>query len=304
MPGRPTFDLQSHSRSSDGALRAREVVARPPRRRGRAARADRPRHRRRRRRGGAPRAREHGLALSPAAELSARRTATTRTCTSSATSSTPPTPRCATRSRTSAPTARGAIERDGRPRCASSASRSTTPAGRARREAGSRSGRPHLADAVLAHPGQRRAARARGDRTARTSCSRPTSCRARRPTSRARGRPSPRRSRSSTPPAASRCGRTRSGTSTTPEEVRARSTASRAEGLDGVECFYATHTREQARLLHDHCERARAAHAPARPTSTAPSTSASPLPRLRALRPRAGARADRGLGRASSRSSR
>jgi predicted metal-dependent phosphoesterase TrpH len=24
-------------------------------------------------------------------------------------------------------------------------------------------------------------------------------------------------------------------------------------GLDGVECFYATHTAEQARLLHDHC---------------------------------------------------
>ena len=28
-----------------------------------------------------------------------------------------------------------------------------------------------------------------------------------------------------------------------------------ASGLDGVECFYATHTREQAELLADHCSR-------------------------------------------------
>ena len=37
------------------------------------------------------------------------------------------------------------------------------------------------------------------------------------------------------------------------DEVLAAIDRFRAEGLDGVECFYATHTREQAELLADRC---------------------------------------------------
>ena len=38
-----------------------------------------------------------------------------------------------------------------------------------------------------------------------------------------------------------------------PDEVLASVERFRAWGLDGIECFYATHTREQAELLADHC---------------------------------------------------
>lgn len=38
-----------------------------------------------------------------------------------------------------------------------------------------------------------------------------------------------------------------------PGEVLAAIDRFRAAGLDGVECFYVTHTREQAELLADHC---------------------------------------------------
>ena len=38
-----------------------------------------------------------------------------------------------------------------------------------------------------------------------------------------------------------------------PDEVLASVERFRACGLDGIECFYATHTREQAELLADHC---------------------------------------------------
>ena len=62
-----------------------------------------------------------------------------------------------------------------------------------REGAGAPLGRPHLADVVLAHPVTRRSCARRGS-TARTRCSRPTSCRARRRTSLARGRRSSRRS--------------------------------------------------------------------------------------------------------------
>jgi 3',5'-nucleoside bisphosphate phosphatase len=39
-----------------------------------------------------------------------------------------------------------------------------------------------------------------------------------------------------------------------PDEVLEAIDRFRARGLDGVECFYATHTREQAELLADRCE--------------------------------------------------
>lgn len=40
-----------------------------------------------------------------------------------------------------------------------------------------------------------------------------------------------------------------------PEEVLAEIDRFRGDGLDGVECFYVTHAREQVELLCDHCER-------------------------------------------------
>jgi predicted metal-dependent phosphoesterase TrpH len=40
-----------------------------------------------------------------------------------------------------------------------------------------------------------------------------------------------------------------------PEEVLSEIDRFRADGLDGVECFYTTHAREQVELLCDHCER-------------------------------------------------
>jgi 3',5'-nucleoside bisphosphate phosphatase len=40
-----------------------------------------------------------------------------------------------------------------------------------------------------------------------------------------------------------------------PDEVTAEIDRFRAEGLDGVECFYPTHDRTQVGLLCDHCER-------------------------------------------------
>jgi predicted metal-dependent phosphoesterase TrpH len=39
-----------------------------------------------------------------------------------------------------------------------------------------------------------------------------------------------------------------------PDDVLASIDRFRADGLDGVECFYATHTREHAELLADRCE--------------------------------------------------
>ena len=129
----------------------------------------------------------------------------------------------------------------------------------ARREAGKPIGRPHLADAVLAHPANAQRLRDGGDRRQGRAVPALPRARARRPTSRAAARPSPRRSRSSTRPAASPSGRTRSGTSTRPTR-RSRTLDEFADaGLDGVECFYATHTEEQTRLLHDARARARAA---------------------------------------------
>ena len=137
----PTFDLQSHSTYSDGALPPAEVVATGRGRRRAAARADRPRHGRRRARGAAqPRV---DIELVPAVELSLGPRRRTRTCTSSATGSTTPTARCSPRSRTSARTASAASSR-WPTSCARSASPSTPPDCST-----SRPGRPHLADALL-----------------------------------------------------------------------------------------------------------------------------------------------------------
>ena len=91
MPDQPSFDLQAHSVHSDGALPAAEVVERAA-----AAGVELfaltdhdtvdgvPE-------AAAPRARA-GAALLPRRRALGRRTAATRTCTSSATSSTSPTP--------------------------------------------------------------------------------------------------------------------------------------------------------------------------------------------------------------------
>ena len=54
-----------------------------------------------------------------------------------------------------------------------------------------------------------------------------------------------------------------------------RSTATAAAGLDGVEVFYASHTREQTLLAGAALRGARAARAPARRTTTGPSTGCS-----------------------------
>ncbi len=68
---RPTFDLQSHSIHSDGALPAADVVARAAAAGRAAARADRPRHRRRRPGGARRRRASTASRITPAAELSA-----------------------------------------------------------------------------------------------------------------------------------------------------------------------------------------------------------------------------------------
>ena len=143
----PAFDLQSHSTHSDGALPPSEVVARAAARGRRAARAHRPRHRRR----ASPRrcaaAREHGIrALARRRALERPRRARGPAHPRLRDRSRRPR-RCWRRWRTSAPTAAAASWR-WPTACASSASRSTTTRSGTARAVG----RPHLADAVLAHP--------------------------------------------------------------------------------------------------------------------------------------------------------
>ena len=87
-----------------------------------------------------------------------------------------------------------------------------------------------------------------------------------------------------------------------PAEVLAEIDRFRADGLDGVECFYVTHTRAQVDVLCDHCERhGTAANRLGRLPRARPAGVLA-VPRLRAVRARAGARADRRY--VSSRSSR
>ena len=251
-PCRPTFDLQSHSMHSDGALPPADVVAHAaaagtellaltdhdtvdgvPEARAAAARHGIALHARGRA------VRRPRRARGPAhPRLRARRHRRGR---------------CRPRCTTSAPTACGASAR-WPTACASSASSSTTRPLEARRQAGKPIGRPHLADAVLAHPANAQRLPTRAS-TAATRSSRPTSSPARRPTWPAAGRPSRRRSRSSTPPAASPSGRTRSGTSTASTRRWRRCDAFADAGLDGVEAFYATHGEEQTRVLHEAAHR-------------------------------------------------
>ena len=171
---------------------------------------------------------------------------------------------------------RGAPDRgDGRP-----AARARLRARRlarcsARREAGKPIGRPHLADAVLAHPANAQRLREEGiegknelfppylvpGAKAYVARSRPTVA------------------------AGDRVIHAAGGVAVwahpfwdldDPRRRIAHARGVRRAGLDGVECFYATHTEEQTRLLHDAADAHGPADAPDPPTSTAPSTTDFP----------------------------
>ena len=160
---------------------------------------------------------------------------------------------------------------------------------RARERAGQPLGRPHLADAVMAHPGQRRQARRRGHRRPRQAVpavSRPRRGRVRRALA-ADGRGGDRRHPPRRRPrglGASVLGRRG------PATALAALDRFGAAGLDGVEAFYATHTEEQTRAARFGGARARAAdHRLGRLPRTR-ARALQPLRRVRALRARAGAR--------------
>ena len=110
-------------------------------------------------------------------------------------------------------------------------------------------GRPHLADALLATPRTRRGWRPRAS-TARTRCSRSTSCRARSPTCRARAPPSRRRSTLIHSSGGVAVWAHPFWDLDDPAETLATLDEFAAAGMDGVEVFYATHSEEQTRLLH------------------------------------------------------
>ena len=245
-PDTPAFDLQSHSTQSDGSLAPAEVVAQAAAAgvellaltdHDTVAGVDE----------ALAAAREHGIRLSPAAELS------------SVHGDHEDLHVLGYELDPSDPGLQAALEdfradRERRimamaDRLRSSASRSTTR----RSRGGASIGRPHLADAVLAHPDNAERLAARGS-TARRSCSRPTSSRARRPTSRAHGRPSRRRSTSSIAAGGVAVWAHPFWDVEDPDEVLRTVRRFAADGLDGVECFYAEHSREQALLLHDACE--------------------------------------------------
>ena len=240
---RPDFDLQSHSVHSDGALAPAEVVAL-------AAAAgmrlmaltdhdtvDGVGRR------CAPRASTACAARRPPS--SPRRRATSRTCTCSATSCATTTRSCATRWPTSAPTAAGASGRwpTG---WRSSASRSTAPRSTRARAGGLAARPPAPRRRGAAHPAQRGQAARGGHRRQERAVPAPTWSRARvayvarsRPTVERGDRRHPRRRRRRGL-GAPVLGRRRRRDGASP-----RSSASRAAGLDGVECFYATHTRSR-----------------------------------------------------------
>ena len=144
----------------------------------------------------------------------------------------------------------------------------------ARREAGKPIGRPHLADAVLAHPANAERLRAEGiagkdelfppylvpGAKAYVARSRPTVAEAIEVIHAAGGvavwaHPF--------------------WDVDAPEEALRTLYEFADAGLDGVECFYVTHTEEQTRLLHDHALRAGCSR-PDRRTSTGPITGDSP----------------------------
>ena len=166
-------------------------------------------------------------------------------------------------------------------------------AGRA--DAGQSIGRPHLAEAVVSHPANR--ARLRAEDACDPSAFLEAYLIEGRPAYRARESPTIPRGDRDDPPCGRRrrAGRTRSGTSPTPIRCGTRSTRFRAAGIDGVECFYVTHTREQTDALVDVLRDPRAAeHGLIRlPRARTPRVLA--LPRVQHLRSRARARTDRRL---------
>ncbi len=237
----PDFDLQSHSTHSDGALPPGEVVALAAQAGLRLlALTDHDTVGGVAEGGGAASGREHGLRVVPAAELSSidgvyddlhvcgylldfRDPALLAALESSA------------------PTARRGRAAWRRP-CARRASRSTTPA-RAAARGGPAVGRPHLAAAAIAHPDNAQRLRAEG-RDEVGAFIEGTSSPAHRvpaahdPDRAGRDRCDPRRGRPG-------------GVGAPvwdlqqPEDVEGAIGAFAAMGLDGVEAFYVTHTREQ-----------------------------------------------------------
>ena len=243
---RPTFDLQSHSIHSDGALPPSEVVAR-------AAAA-----------GvellaltdhdtvdgvaeAAAAARAHGIRALARRRALEPCTASTRTCTSSATSSTSPTPTCSPRCED--------FRADRGRRIQAMADRLRElgfalddARARARRDAGKPIGRPHLADAVLAHPANARAARATRGSTARNALFPPYLV---------PGAAGLRRALAARPsPQAIEVIHAAGGVAVwahpfwdldDPDEALRTLERFAAAGLDGVECFYPTHRRSRPR---------------------------------------------------------
>ena len=288
----PDFDLQSHSVESDGALPPADVVARGRGVRNRTHGADRPRHGRRRAgRRWPPRASTACAARPPPSSRASR--ASSRTCTSAATSCATTTPSCARRSPTSAPTAGGGSGRwpTG---WRSSASRSTARELRARERAGPPLGRPHLADAVLAHPANAPKLRAEGidgkntlfppylvpGAVAYVARSRPTVEEAI-DVIHARGR----RRRLGAPVLGHR--RPRDGARG--DRPLRRGRAGRRRGLLRRPTTRSRRACSTTRRASAGCSR------PARPTSTAPARAVQPLRGVRAVRAGAGARPDRRL---------
>ena len=256
MPGPNRPDLSTCSRTR--RLRRGAAARRGRRARGRggrgAARADRPRHGRRRRRGAGRGARARHRASSPPWS-SPRCTAATRTCTSSATRSTTPTPAAGRRWRTSAPTASGAscamadrlrelgFELDDAARSRRGSRRPPAP-----RRRGARA------------PRQRRAAARGGHRRPQRDLPAPTWSPARRPTSRARGRPWTRRSTVIHAAGGVAVWAHPFLDIDDPAEALARSTPSRPTGSTAWRPSTPPTTAAQTRLLADAAPRAGAAH--------------------------------------------
>ena len=240
----PTFDLQSHSTHSDGALAPGRRGRPRRRRRRRAARADRSRLGRRRRRGARRGAHARASASSPPPS-SPRSTRRARTCTCSATASTITRPRSPRRWR------RFRADRRARGHRMADALRENGWAlDVPERES---LGRPHLAAAAFAHPANQARIRAagladvlgppRGRADPRRPVLPPAHAADRRRRDRARARGGRRRGVGA--PVLGRRGARRG--------ARRRSTASPRSGLDGVEAFYVTHTAEQTRLVAGRC---------------------------------------------------
>lgn len=127
------------------------------------------------------------------------------------------------------------------------------PALRRRADAGQSIGRPHLAEAVVGHPAN--AARLREEDVSDPSAFLEAYL--------IEGRPAYRTRESPTIPDAIEAIHTAGGLAVwahpfwdlaDTDQVRDAIDRFRAAGIDGVECFYVTHTREQTDALVDHCD--------------------------------------------------